>query len=270
MLETQYGLDQPIWKQYWDYCRHLVRGDLGPSFKHANWSVNELIGGAFPVSLELGCYAIVVAMILGIAAGLIAALRPNSALDYVPMSLATLGICLPTFVLGPLLILVFAIFLGLFNSSGWFMWEDRVLPALTLGGYYAAYTSRLARGGMLEILSQDFIRTARAKGVPETRLLLKHAVRGGLMPVLTFSGPAIAGLVTGSFAVETIFNIPGLGRFFITAAFDRDYTMVMGAVLFYAVLVIGLNLAVDILQVWLNPKLKFARYWIGWMPITRR
>jgi oligopeptide transport system permease protein len=257
MLEAHYGLDRPLFAQYLDYMGHLLKGDLGPSFKYANWSVNELIAGAFPVSLELGLYAIVVAMLLGITAGVVAAMRPNTATDYIPMSLATIGICLPSFVMGPLLILLFGITLGLFNSSGWFTWDDRVLPALTLGGYYAAYTSRLARGGLLEALSQDFIRTARAKGAGEGRVLFKHAFKAGMIPVVTFSAPAIAGLVTGSFAVERIFDVPGLGRFFITAAFNRDYTMVMGSVLFYAVLVIGLNLVADIVQVLVNPKLRF-------------
>ena len=162
-LEAHYGLNKSVWTQYGDYMVKLLQGDLGPSFKYAGWEVTELIAGAFPVSLELGCYAFAVALTIGMIMGFVAALRPNSATDYVPMSLATLGICLPTFVMGPLLILLFGITLGWFNSSGWFFMSDRVLPALTLGGYYAAYTSRIARTGMMEILSQDFIRTARAK-----------------------------------------------------------------------------------------------------------
>ena len=220
-------------------------------------TVNELIAGAFPVSLELGCYALAVAMTIGLVAGITASLRPNTATDYAPMSLAMLGICLPTFVLGPLLILVFGLALGWFNTSGWFFAADRVLPALTLGGYYTAYLARLSRGGMLEVLHQDFIRTARAKGASEWRVVFKHAIRGGLLPVISFLGPAMAGLLTGSLVVETIFQIPGLGRFFVMAAFNRDYTMVMGTVLFFAVLIIMLNLLVDIAQVWLNPKLRF-------------
>jgi len=256
-LEAHYGLDKPLFQQYLDYLGHLIRGDFGPSFKYANWTVNELIADAFPVSLELGCYALAVAMTIGLVAGIIASLRPNSATDYAPMSLAMLGICLPTFVLGPLLILVFGLTLGWFNTSGWFFAADRVLPALTLGGYYTAYMARLSRGGMLEILHQDFIRTARAKGASEWRVVFKHALRGGLLPVISFLGPAIAGLLTGSLVVETIFQIPGLGRFFVMAAFNRDYTMVMGTVLFFAVLIIALNLLVDIMQVWLNPKLRF-------------
>jgi oligopeptide transport system permease protein len=236
---------------------HLLQGDLGPSFKYAGWNVTELIAGAFPVSLELGCYALAVALSVGIITGFVAALRPNSASDYVPMSLATLGICLPTFVMGPLLILTFAIALGWFNSSGWFFMSDRVLPALTLGGYYAAYTSRIARSGMLEVLSQDFIRTARAKGATEWRVIFKHAFKGAIQPVVTLTAPVTASMVTGSFIVEKIFDIPGVGRYFVIAAFNRDFTLLMGCVLLFATLVIVLNLIADIVLVWLNPRLRF-------------
>jgi oligopeptide transport system permease protein len=256
-LEAQYGLNKPVFQQYLDYMGQLLHGDLGPSFKYAGWSVAELLAGAFPVSLELGCYALAFALMLGLIAGIIASLRPNSLNDYIPMGLATLGICLPAFVTGPLLILVFAITLGWYNTSGWDFPSDRVLPSITLGLYYTAYIARLTRAGMLEILSQDFIRTARAKGATEWRVVWKHSLRGGLLSVVSFLGPAISGLVTGSLVVETIFQIPGLGRFFVMAGFNRDYTMVMGTVLFYAVLIIVLNLLVDIIQVWLNPKLRF-------------
>lgn len=256
-IEAFYGLNKPLFQQYLDYMGNLLKGDLGPSFKYATWSVNELIWSAFPVSLELGCYGLAIALALGLSAGVIASLRQNSALDHVSMSLAMVGICVPTFVTGPLLILLFGLALGWFNASGWDSARDRVLPALTLGAYYAAYIARLGRGGMLEILNQDFIRTARAKGASPGRIILKHALRGGLLPVVSFLGPAVAGIITGSFVVETIFQVPGLGRFFVTAAFNRDYTMVLGTVLFYAVLIILLNLVVDVVQVWLNPKLRF-------------
>jgi oligopeptide transport system permease protein len=256
-IEAQYGLNQPVWRQYFAYLGNLARGDLGPSFKYAGWSVTELLAAAFPVSLELGCYALAIALTLGLTAGIIAALRKNTAGDYLPMSLATFGICLPTFVTGPLLLLVFASWLTWFNASGWEQARDRVLPAITLGLYYTAYVARLTRGGMLEILNQDFIRTARAKGASEWRVVWRHSLRGGLLPVVTFIGPAISGLVTGSLVVESIFQIPGLGRYFVMAGFNRDYTMVMGTVLFYAVLIIVMNLLVDIVQVWLNPKQRF-------------
>ncbi len=193
-LEAHYGLDKPLWQQYTKTLSDIVlHGDLGPSFKYANRTVNELIGESLPVSMELGIYGMIVAILIGVTAGIIASLRPNTALDYVPMSLAMAGICLPTFVLGPLLILVFALWLKWFNPSGWDDPADRVLPALTLGIYYAAYLARLTRGGMLEILSQDYIRTARAKGASEVRVILKHALRGGLLPVVSFIGPALAG-----------------------------------------------------------------------------
>ena len=232
----------------------LLQGDLGPSFKHKGKSVNDIIRESFPKSLELGLYSMAIALLLGITAGSIAALKRNTILDYAPMSFAMAGICLPTFVMGPLLILIFSSGLGWFSPIGWYSWGDMVLPSLTLGLYYAAYIARLTRGGMLEVLNQDFIRTARAKGASETRVILKHSLRGGLLPVVSFLGPAFAGLISGSFVIETIFSIPGLGKFFVTAAFNRDYTMVIGTVLFYATLIILMNLLVDILQAWLNPR----------------
>lgn len=257
-IEAQYGLNEPVHKQFFTYLKNAVRhGDLGPSYRYANWSVNDLILSGFPVSLELGCWALVVAMLVGIPAGVIASIKPNSLSDYLPMSIAMLGICLPTFVMGPLLVGVFALWLGWYNSSGWDFSYDRILPALTLGGYYAAYLARLTRGGMLEVLNQDFIRTARAKGVSEIGIVTRHALQTGLLPVISFLGPATAGLLTGSFVVETIFDIPGLGRYFVTSAFNRDYLLLMGSILFYAVLIVMMNLIVDILQVWLNPKLRF-------------
>ena len=256
-LNAYYGYDKPLYVQYGRYMAKLAHGDLGPSTKNASHTVNELIGESFPISLELGCYAIAIAMLIGITAGIVASLRPNTATDYLPMSLAMAGICLPTFVLGPLLVLVFALWLKWFNPSGWYEPADRVLPALTLGIFYAAYLARLTRGGMLEILSQDYIRTARAKGAGEWRVILKHALRGGLLPVVSFLGPALAGIISGSFVVETIFQIPGIGRSFITSALNRDHSMIMGTVIFFAVLIIAFNLLVDVLQVFLNPRLRF-------------
>ena len=256
-LDAHYGFDKPLFTQYLVYLGHLARGDLGPSTKYEGYTVNEIIATAFPVSLELGCYALAIALTLGLAAGILAAWRRNTATDYAAMGFAMAGICVPTFVMGPLLVLLFGLTLGWFNASGWDTPRDRVLPALTLGLYYAAYVARLARGGMLEMLSQDFIRTARAKGASGARILFRHALKGGLLPVVSFLGPAAAGLISGSFVMETIFQIPGLGKHFITSAFNRDYTMVLGTVFFYATLIILLNLLVDIVQVWLNPKLRF-------------
>jgi oligopeptide transport system permease protein len=245
----------------------LLQGDLGPSFKHKGKSVNDIIRESFPKSLELGLYSMAIALLLGITAGAIAALKRNTILDYAPMSFAMAGICLPTFVMGPLLVLVFGLWLQWFPVAGWSAWGgesffpegwpgDRVLPACTLGFFYAAMVARLTRGGMLETLSQDFIKTARAKGLSETRVVVKHALRGGLLPTVSFLGPAFAGIISGSFVIETIFSIPGLGRHFIEAATNRDYTLVLGTVLFYAMLILMLNLIVDILQAWLNPRIR--------------
>ena len=278
-LEAYYNLDVSLPEQYVDYLRGLARGDLGPSFREATFSVNELIALSLPVSLELGFYGLIVALVFGLSAGIIASLRPNSATDYVPMTLAMTGICIPNFVLGPILVLIFGLWLGWFPVSGWdplfetylvgegikfrlrpetLLDAKKVLPSITLGAMYAAYFARLCRGAMLEILSSEFIRTARAKGLSEVRVVLRHALRGGLSPVVSFLGPAAAGLMTGSFVVETIFQIPGLGQRFVRSAFDRDYTMIMGTVLTYATLIIVFNLIVDLLHLWLDPRLRDA------------
>lgn len=253
-IEAHYGLNEPLHEQFLLYLSNLLQGDLGPSFKYIGWEVSELIAQAFPVSAQLGLCSLAIALTLGLPAGIVAALRKNSPWDYVPMSIAMVGICLPTFVLGPALILLFSSKLGWFSPMGWYSISDIVLPSLTLGLFYAAYIARLTRAGMLETLNQDYIRTARAKGAPPSQVVTKHALRGGLLPVVTFLGPAFAGLISGSFIIESIFFIPGLGRFFVTAAFNRDYTMVIGTVLFYAALIIVMNLLVDIVQAWLNPR----------------
>ena len=255
-INAYYNLDAPLFEQYIDYMKGLIQGDLGPSFKKPSRTVNEWILMRFPVSLELGIYALGVALLIGVVAGLIASLRPNSWADYVPMSMAMIGICVPTFVLGPLLVLVFGLWLGWFPVYGWEDPLDKVLPSLTLGASYAAYIARLTRGGMLEVLAQDFIRTARAKGLSEGAVVLKHGLRGGIQPVISFVGPAAANMLSGSFVVETIFQIPGLGREFVQAAFNRDYTMILGSVLFYAVLILIFNLLVDIAIALLDPRLR--------------
>ena len=257
-LERAYNLDKPLWRQYAGYLGKVVfHGDLGPSFKYPNRTVNEIIADKLPVSLELGAWAMLIALGLGLPLGIIAAIKRNTFMDYLCSAFGMIGICVPTFVLGPLLALSLGIYLHLFNVSGWYGPTDRILPGVTLGFVYAAYVMRLTRGGMLEVLNQDFIRTARAKGASEFRVIFRHAIRGGLLPVVSFLGPAIAGILTGSFVIETIFQIPGLGREFVNSAFNRDYTLVLGTVILYATLLIGLNLVVDIVQVWLNPKLKF-------------
>jgi oligopeptide transport system permease protein len=255
-LEAHYGLDQPLWRQYLDYLGSLGRGDLGPSFKYPNRTVNEIIADKLPVSAELGALALAFALVVGVTLGTLAAVRRNSWVDYVASSFGMMGISIPTFVVGPLLVLACAIHLGWFNASGWYGPADRVLPTIVLGFAYAAPISRLTRGGMLEILHQDFIRTARAKGASELRIVLQHALRGGLLPVVSFLGPAVAGILTGSFVIETIFQIPGIGREFVNSAFNRDYTLVLGTVILYAGLIMALNLVVDIVQAWMNPKVR--------------
>lgn len=258
-LEAQYRLDQPLLSQYGSYLGDLLHGDLGPSFKYPGRSVNELIASGFPATVELGMYALLFAVLLGMGAGIVAALRPNTWRDYLPMSLAMTGICMPTLLLGPVLVLIFGIWLEWLPVSGWGdVPGDKILPSITLGAAYAAYIARLTRGGMLEVLSQDYIRTARAKGLPEHVVILKHALRGGIIPVVSFLGPAFAGLLSGSFVVETVFQIPGLGRFFVQAAFNRDYTMILGSTTFLAALIVLFNLLSDVLAAWLNPRVRGA------------
>jgi len=260
-LNKQFNLDKPLHVQFYQYLVNLPKLQ---SFKYPNRTVGDIIKQKFPVSFKLGFFAITVALAIGILFGVIASLKPNSFLDYIPSSLAMVGICLPTFVMGPILMYIFALKLKWLPAVGWggedfveVVHPDMILPSLTLGLFYAAYISRLTRGGMLDILTQDYIRTAKAKGASGLRVIVKHAMCGGLLPVISFMGPAVAGLIAGSFVIETIFMIPGLGKDFVQSAFNRDYTLVLGVVMFYAILIVFLNLAVDILQVVLNPKLKF-------------
>ena len=256
-LEAQYKLDQSIWRQYTSYISDLLHGELGPSFRYPGRTVNELIAAGFPITAELALYAMIFAIFFGISSGVYAGLRPNSAHDYIPMSISMIGICIPSFLMGPIMVLFFGIYLGWLPISGWDNTPgDKILPTVTLGLGYAAFVSRLSRGGILEIMTRDYIRTARAKGLPSGIVVIKHALRGGLIPVVAFLGPAFAGLLSGSFIVETIFQIPGLGRFYIQAAFNRDYTMILGTTIFFATLIIIFNLLSDILVVWLNPKLR--------------
>lgn len=257
-LEAQYRLDQPPLQQYLSYLADLVQGDMGPSFYYPGRRVEELILQGLPITAELGFYALIIALLVGTASGVFAALKPNTLQDYLPMSLAMVGICMPSFLLGPTLVLVFAIWLDWLPVSGWGdSYGDKILPSITLGAMYAAYIARLGRSGMLEVMSQDYLRTARAKGLPEHVVVLKHALRGGLLPVISYLGPAFAALLSGSFVVETVFGIPGLGRFYIQAAFNRDYTMILGTTVFLSTLIVVFNLLSDIIAAWLNPRLRY-------------
>ena len=256
-LNEKYNLDAPLWEQYSDYLFGVVQGDFGPSFRYPSRSVTELITIGLPITFELAVYAIIFALMLGVSAGVLGALKPNTLYDYVPMTTAMLGICVPSIILGPSLILIFGIWLEWLPVGGWGdIPGDKILPTITLGTAYAAYCARLTRGGMLEILNQDFIRTARAKGLSEFRVVVVHALRGGLTPVIAFLGPAMAGLLAGSFVVETIFGIPGLGRFYVEAAFNRDYTMILGSSIFFSTLIIFFNLLSDVIAASINPKLR--------------
>ena len=258
-LNEKYNLDQPLVVQYFDYLKGVVQGDFGPSFRYPGRSVTELISIGLPITFELALYSILFALAIGIFAGILGALRPNTPLDYIPMSTAMIGICVPSIILGPILTLVFGIWFEWLPVSGWGdMPGDKLLPTLTLGTAYAAYCARLTRGGMLEVLNQDFIRTARAKGLSETRVVIVHALRGGLTPVIAFLGPAMAGLLAGSFVVETIFGIPGLGRFYVEAAFNRDYTMILGTTIFFSAMIVFFNLLSDLATLWLNPRSRDA------------
>jgi len=256
-LNAAYNLDASEWEQYTDYMSGILKGDFGPSFKYPGRSVTEMIGVGLPITFELAFYAILIALIVGVLAGVLAALKRNTLLDFIPMAIAMIGICVPTFLMGPLLVLIFGIQLEWLPVAGWGQLAgDKILPSITLGFAYAAYIARLSRGGMLEVLNQDFIRTARAKGLTEPMVVIKHAMQGGLIPVVSFLGPAVAGLLAGSFVVETIFQIPGLGRFYVQAAFNRDYTLILGMTVFFSTLIIIFNLLSDMLAIWLNPKLR--------------
>ncbi|MDG2060409.1 MAG: ABC transporter permease [SAR86 cluster bacterium] len=260
-LNERYNLDAPLWEQYFSYLGNVLQGDFGPSFRYPGRSVTELIFTGLPVTFELAVYSIIFAVFIGVFAGVIASLRPNTWVDYLPMSAAMAGICIPSIILGPSLSLIFGIWLGWFPVAGWEdLPGDKVLPVITLGTAYAAYCARLTRGGMLEVLGQDYIRTARAKGLSESRVVIVHALRGGLIPVIAFLGPAIAGLLAGSFVVETIFGIPGLGRFYVQAAFNRDYTMILGTSIFFSALIVSFNLLADLVAAAFNPKLREGIY----------
>jgi oligopeptide transport system permease protein len=258
-LEKLHGYDKPLFTQYRLRLANILRGDLGASIKVMEGrEVSEILMQAFPVSLTLGLCAMAIAIAIGIPAGVLAAIRRNRAPDYLIMAAALLGICLPNFVIGPLLAEFLGGRLGWFPVSGWNPRDPSAvfLPALTLGLVSAAYLSRLTRAGMLEILNQDFIRTARAKGQKEHVIVMRHALRGGLIPSIAFLGPAFAATISGSVVVETIFQIPGIGRLFIKAIETGDETLIMGPVLLYGALIVIANFLVDLIQLWLNPRLR--------------
>lgn len=256
-LNEAYDLDKPIHVQIYNYLLNAIQGDFGPSFKYPGRSVSELIMSGLPTTIELAMYSIIFALFLGVISGLVASLNPGKILDIIPMSISLLGICIPSIILGPILVLIFGIWYEFLPVYGWGDNPgDKILPTITLGTAYAAIFARLTRGGMLEILGQDFIRTARAKGLPELRIIFVHALRGGILPVISFLGPAIAGLLAGSFVVETIFQINGVGRFYVQAAFNRDYTMILGTSILFTFMTLTFVLISDIIASFLNPTLR--------------
>jgi len=257
-LEAKYHLDEPLVKQYFRYLGQIITLDFGPSFQYKDWTVNELIARGFPVSLTIGGLAIVLAFFLGTLIGIVAAMRQNTAVDYSLMGVAMLGISIPNFVVAPLLILLVAVYAGWLPAGGWDWSVQRmVLPVVTLALPAIAYIARLTRGSMIEVLNSNYIRTARAKGLPEHLVIRRHALKPALLPVISFMGPATAGLITGSVVIERIYSIPGLGSYFVQGALNRDYTLVMGVVIFYGVIIILLNFIVDILYAWMNPRIRY-------------
>ena len=256
-LNEAYNLDKPSHVQIYNYLFNAIQGDFGPSFKYPGRSVTELIMSGLPTTIELAIYSILFAIFLGVISGLVASLNPGKILDIVPMSISLLGICIPSIILGPVLVLIFGIWYEVLPVYGWGDNPgDKILPTITLGTAYAAIFARLTRGGMLEILGQDYIRTARAKGLSEIRIVIVHALRGGILPVISFLGPAIAGLLAGSFVVETIFQINGVGRFYVQAAFNRDYTMILGTSILFTFMTLTFVLISDIVASFLNPTLR--------------
>ncbi|NOT33751.1 MAG: ABC transporter permease [Candidatus Eisenbacteria bacterium] len=257
-LMRSYGLDQPLHVQYLRFLGNAVRLDFGPSYKFPAKQVREIIAEAFPVSAELGGLALLVALLVGVPIGIIAAVKQNTRTDYAAMAGALAGVSIPNFVLGPLLVLGLSLSLYWFPPALWQGPSSRVLPVLTLATAYVAYVARLTRAGMLEVLRQDYIRTAYAKGLAPRVVVLKHALRLGILPVVSYIGPAAARILMGSVVVESIFSVPGLGRYLVNAAFNRDYTLVMGEVLFYASFLMVLNLIVDVAYGFLDPRVEMA------------
>ncbi len=256
-IRQQYGLDKPWYTQYGLLMANIVQGNFGASLRYTDTTVNEIIARHLPYSATLGVLAYLLALLIGIAAGTISALRQNSGFDYSSMSLAMLGLSVPSFVLGPLLVLVFSLWLYWFPPARWGGISALVLPVITLSAVYAAYIARLTRAGMLEVLRSDYIRTARAKGLDEKTVLFRHAFRGGLIPVISFTGPALAGLLAGTIVVERVFAIPGLGNIFIQAVTNRDEPLVLGITAFLSILIMVFNLIVDIAYGFLDPRIRY-------------
>ena len=257
-IEARYKLDQPLHIQYFDYLSHLVKGDLGPSYKYRGRTVNDIIKERFPVSVQLGSVSVAIALLLGIPAGILAAVKQNKIPDYSVMFFSTIGIAMPSFVIGTLLMYFLAYKWGLLPAAMWGTPQQVIMPALALAGLPTAYIARLTRSSMLDVLSQDYMKTAVAKGLSQMRILWVHGVKNAIIPVVTYLGPLLAAILTGSFIVENIFAVPGLGKHFVTSIYNRDYTVILGVTIFYCVLLIGLNLLVDLVYPLLDPRIKLG------------
>lgn len=257
-IEERYKLNDPLYKQYGDYLCNLVQGDLGPSFKYPGRSVNDIIKDGFPVSFKLGIEAILIAIIIGIPAGILAGVKKDKWQDRAVNFFTTLGVAVPSFVVAAVLIYVLSTKLHLLPAAMWNGWRYEIMPALALSGMPMSFIARLTRSSMLDILSQDYIKTARAKGLSWSKVLIKHALPNSLIPVVTYLGPMTASILTGSFVIETIFAIPGLGQYFVTSIYNRDYTVILGVTIFYSVIVIVLNMVVDLLYPLLDPRIKIG------------
>lgn len=258
-INAKYGLDKPVSEQYLTYLTNIVQGDFGPSFKYKDYTVNELIASALPVSVKIGLAAFVFTVIMGVTVGTIAALKQNTWIDYTIMSTAMLGVVMPSFVLAPVLIYIFAIQFSLFPAGGWQDggFEYMALPVLGMSLLYVATFARITRGSMIETLNSNFIRTARAKGLSYGYIVVKHALKPALLPVVSYMGPAFVGIITGSVVIETIFGLPGIGKLFVNAAFNRDYSLVMGVTILIGFLFILFNAIVDILLAYIDPKIRY-------------
>jgi oligopeptide transport system permease protein len=258
-IEAEYGLNKPMYEQYFTYLGNILQGDFGPSFKYKDYSVNELIEQALPVSATIGLLAFIFTTIVGVGIGTLAALKQNTWLDYSMMSTAMLGVIMPSFVLAPVLIYVFSIKLGWLPAGGWQggSWQYILLPMLSMSLLYIASFARITRGSMIETLNSNFIRTAKAKGLPFSTIVLRHALRPALLPVLSYMGPVFVGIITGSVVIETIFGLPGLGKLFVNGALNRDYSLVLGLTILIGFLTITFNAIVDILLAVIDPKIRY-------------
>ena len=258
-IEAKYHLNEPLYKQYFLYLENLSQGDFGPSFKYKDQSVNDLIASAFPVSLKLGIVAFAFAVVLGVTVGTLAALNQNSRWDYILMSFSMLGVIMPSFVFAPVLVLIFAIYLGWLPAGGWNGGSAMyiILPVASLTIAYVAGIARIMRGSMIEVLHSNFIRTAKAKGLSTSRIILKHALRPALLPVITYLGPAFVGIITGSMVIESVFGLPGMGLLFVNGALNRDYSLVLSLTILVGTLTILFNAIVDILYAIIDPKIRY-------------